>query len=248
MIVRNWKRRWLRFSLKWFLLSAVLVGIGTPYLVDQIRWYSVPRPTIRVAMGNPNLQQIQIRARVVELPTTELRKYSARFENVAELAISVGPDGFLSDKRVVELCRSQSAKVLAEPTFLTVSGCPVTYSSEQPNSIATSVMKMLSATKPGVSGFSLDLIAVKLGNGAIRLEVRPSVVNPASPQGRVRKRWADTAVEVRPEESIQMAWFHGQASGADTGLLIQAELEVVEPRSREPTNVANKEAKTRGRR
>ncbi len=106
------------------------------------------------------------------------------------------------------------AKVLAEPKLVTVSGRPASFNSggEFPILVPQSLGTIGVEYKQ--FGTRVDFVPIVLGNGAIRLEVRPQVseldnANGVSLNGNripgLRTRWADTAVEMRAGQTLALA-------------------------------------------
>ncbi|MCA9199111.1 MAG: type II and III secretion system protein family protein [Planctomycetales bacterium] len=106
------------------------------------------------------------------------------------------------------------AKVLAEPTLTTVSGRPASFNAGGefpilvPQSLGTTAIEFKEF------GTRVDFVPIVLGNGHIRLEVRPQVseldaANGVTINGTVipalRTRWVDTAVEMRAGQTLALA-------------------------------------------
>ena len=112
------------------------------------------------------------------------------------------------------LRRYDLVKVLAEPTLITVSGRPAMFNSGGeipiiiPQSLGTSSIEFKKF------GTQVDFVPIVLGNGSIRLEVRPKIseINPAigiSVSGITvpgfNERVVDTAVEMKPGQTLALA-------------------------------------------
>jgi pilus assembly protein CpaC len=125
----------------------------------------------------------------------------------------VGPDnsffGFLEALRDNNL-----AKILAEPKLLTVSGRPASFNAggEFPILVPQSLGTISVEYKQ--FGTRVDFVPIVLGNGNIRLEVRPQVseldnANGVTLSGNripgLRTRWVDTAVEMRAGQTLALA-------------------------------------------
>lgn len=117
--------------------------------------------------------------------------------------------GFLEAMRNYNL-----AKIISEPTLVTVSGRPAYFEVggeipyEIPQSLGTTTIEFKSF------GTRLDFVPIVLGNGAIRLEVRPRVSQLDESIGipvgnRVvpgfKKRELDTGVELRAGQTLALA-------------------------------------------
>ncbi len=105
-------------------------------------------------------------------------------------------------------------KVLAEPTLVTVSGRPASFSSggEFPILVPQSLGTV--SVEYREFGTRIDFVPIVLGNGRVRLEVRPQVseidpsrsvtINNTTVPG-LRTRWADTAVEMNAGQTLALA-------------------------------------------
>ncbi len=136
---------------------------------------------------------------------------STQGENIvgAVLGDNVAFFGFLEALRQYDLL-----KVLAEPTMVTVSGRPASFSSggEFPILIPQSLGTI--SIEYREFGTRVDFVPIVLGNGRIRLEVRPQVseidpsrsvtINSTTVPG-LRTRWADTAVEMNAGQTLALA-------------------------------------------
>ncbi len=125
----------------------------------------------------------------------------------------IGPDnsffGFLEALRDNNL-----AKILAEPTLVTVSGRPASFNAggEFPILVPQSLGTISVEYKQ--FGTRVDFVPIVLGNGSIRLEVRPQVseldnANGVTLNGNripgLRTRWVDTAVEMKAGQTLALA-------------------------------------------
>ncbi len=105
-------------------------------------------------------------------------------------------------------------KLLAEPTLVTTSGRPASFSSggEFPIIVPQSLGTV--SVEYRQFGTRVDFVPIVLGNGSLRLEVRPSVseIDPSrsvniqnvSVPG-LRTRWVDTAVEMKAGQTLALA-------------------------------------------
>ena len=125
----------------------------------------------------------------------------------------IGPNnsffGFL------EALRDQNlAKILAEPKLTTVSGRPASFNvgGEFPILVPQSLGTLSVDYKQ--FGTRVDFVPIVLGNGGIRLEVRPQVseldnANGVTLNGNripgLRTRWVDTAVEMQSGQTLALA-------------------------------------------
>ena len=106
------------------------------------------------------------------------------------------------------------AKVLAEPTLVTVSGRSASFNSggEFPILVPQSLGTIAIEYKQ--FGTRVDFVPIVLGNGNIRLEVRPQVSELDNANGvtingtrvpGLRTRWVDTAVEMKAGQTLALA-------------------------------------------
>ncbi len=106
------------------------------------------------------------------------------------------------------------AKVLSEPTLVTVSGRAASFNSggEFPILVPQSLGTIAIEYKQ--FGTRVDFVPIVLGNGSIRLEVRPQVSELDNANGvtfngtrvpGLRTRWVDTAVEMKAGQTLALA-------------------------------------------
>ncbi|HEY6564789.1 MAG TPA: pilus assembly protein N-terminal domain-containing protein, partial [Pirellulaceae bacterium] len=112
------------------------------------------------------------------------------------------------------LADRQLLKILAEPNLVTVSGRPASF--QQGGQIPIPVPQGLGQTSVDFKDFGtrVDFVPIVLGNGNIRLEVRPSVTEIDPTIGTLingnqvpglRSRYVDTAVEMRSGQTLALA-------------------------------------------
>jgi pilus assembly protein CpaC len=115
--------------------------------------------------------------------------------------------GFLELLRQNEL-----AKLLAEPKLITVSGRPAAFNvgGQIPIPVAQSLGTVTVVYRD--FGTQIDFVPIVLGNGNIRLEVRPDIteVDPSLRDASTgvpgfRRRYADTAVELKAGQTMAVA-------------------------------------------
>ena len=136
---------------------------------------------------------------------------STRGENIVGSVVDNGTSffGFLEALRQYNM-----VKVLAEPTLVTVSGRPASFSSggEFPILVPQSLGTV--SVEYREFGTRVDFVPIVLGNGRVRLEVRPQIseidpsrsvtINNTTVPG-LRTRWADTAVEMNAGQTLALA-------------------------------------------
>ncbi|MEX0586998.1 MAG: hypothetical protein WD176_10160, partial [Pirellulales bacterium] len=189
------------------------------------------------------VQQVQLHVKVMEVSRTKLRQMGFDFANfngndfiissVSGLISAAGAsggsvtrlggetvtvgilDGQNSFFGFLDLLRQYDVmKVLAEPTLVTVSGRPAYFEvgGEIPVPIPQSLGTITIEYKR--FGTRLDFVPVVLGNGNIRLEVRPEVSELDASQGvvlasttipAIRHRRADTGVEMKAGQTLALA-------------------------------------------
>lgn len=105
-------------------------------------------------------------------------------------------------------------KVLAEPTLVTVSGRPASFNSGGEFPILVPQALGTTSIEYRQFGTRVDFVPIVLGNGRVRLEVRPQVseidpsrsvtINGTTVPG-LRTRWVDTGVEMKAGQTLALA-------------------------------------------
>ena len=132
------------------------------------------------------------------------------------------------------LKQNNLVKVLAEPTLVTVSGRPASFNSggEFPILVPQSLGTI--SIQYRQFGTRVDFVPIVLGNGRVRLEVRPQVseidpsrsvtINNTTVPG-LRSRWVDTAVEMNSGQTLALAGLIQTQEEAETrGLPVLSDL------------------------
>ncbi|HEV3338746.1 MAG TPA: pilus assembly protein N-terminal domain-containing protein [Pirellulales bacterium] len=135
---------------------------------------------------------------------------------------------------VLDLLTQKSvAKVVAEPKLVTVSGRPAQFmvGGSFPIIVASAFYQSVQWRNYGTQ---VDFVPIVLGNGAIRLEVRPQVSELDPSQGTtvngttvpaIIMRQVDTAAELRAGQTLALAGLVQQRTeGASRGLIALSEL------------------------
>ncbi len=129
-----------------------------------------------------------------------------------QFGIVSDPSGFVGFLDALK--QEDLLKVLAEPNLVTVSGRPASYlvGGEMPYPQPTGFGNISIKFKP--FGTQIDFVPIVLGNGSVRLEVRPQVseldptlsitVNGTSVPG-FRERFVDTGVEMKFGQTLAIA-------------------------------------------
>jgi len=198
-------------------------------------------PKVIPAMTVSGVQQILLHVRVMEVSRTKLRALGFDFAkvtgnnlvvsgvsgliaSVADGAVSTSGDetfafnvvdGSSAFFGVLEALRQdQLMKILAEPTLVTVSGRPAFFQvgGEFPILVPQSLGTVSIEYKK--FGTQVDFVPIVLGNGRIRLEVRPRVseidntrsvtINSTTVPG-LRTREVDTGVEMTAGQTLAIA-------------------------------------------
>ncbi len=112
------------------------------------------------------------------------------------------------------LRRNNLVKVMADPTLVTVSGRPASFNvgGEFPIIVPQSLGTVSIQFRE--FGTRVDFVPIVLGNGNVRLEVRPQVSEIDASRGvtlnnttvpGLRTRWADTGVEMKAGQTLALA-------------------------------------------
>ncbi len=220
-----------------------------------------PKVINNISVGG--VQQVELHVKVMEVSRTKLRAMGADFgvftgndfviQSVSQLisasasgaggAVGTGLDtvkfgivdggnslfGFVDALRQYDLL-----KILAEPTLTTVSGRPASFNEGGefpiviPQNLGTNTVEFKQF------GTRVDFVPIVLGNGNIRLEVRPEIseidnsraitLNGVNIPG-LRTRWVDTAVEMRAGQTLALAGLiQNRTESANRGLPWLADL------------------------
>ena len=200
-----------------------------------------PKVINNISVGG--VQQVALHARVMEVSRTKLRALSADFfvqngldtfvSSAAGIITSLtdGNGGFVGSGAdtvsygvingndrfslfIEALRRNEMVKILAEPTLVTVSGRPASF--QEGGEFPIVVAQGIGANSVEFKQFGtrVDFIPIVLGNGNIRLEVRPQVSEIDNSRGvdlggnvvpGLRTRWVDTAAEMRSGQTLALA-------------------------------------------
>jgi pilus assembly protein CpaC len=223
--------------------SVVLSGfVDRPEIVSRIIRMAedyYPKVINNITVGG--VQQVALHVKVMEVSRTKLRALGfdwALFDGddfvvqtVSGLLSAATPGGVTTTGSetvsfgvingddqffgVLEALRQNNlVKVLAEPTLIAVSGRASRFKSggEFPILVPQSLGTLSTEFKE--FGTMVDFVPIVLGNGNIRLEVRPQVseldfaqsvtVSGTTVPG-LRERWAETAVEMRAGQTLAIA-------------------------------------------
>jgi pilus assembly protein CpaC len=200
-----------------------------------------PKVISHITVGG--VQQISLNVKVYEVSRTRLRTLGMdwattnsgdflvssvsglidRASASAGTAVGVGGDtvrfGVLGNNTsffgfIEALRRNDLIKVLAEPTLVTVSGRPASFNSGGEIPIIVPQSLGTSSIEYKKFGTQVDFVPVVLGNGNIRLEVRPRVseldpsrgisINGITVPG-FKERYVDTGVEMKPGQTLALA-------------------------------------------
>lgn len=209
------------------------------------------------------VQQINLHVKVMEVSRTKLRRLGVDWANVngndfivqsvsglvaagasqGGTIAGLGGDtirfGVLTQPNTfaafIEALRKDNlVKVLAEPTLTTVSGRPASFNSggEFPIIVPQSLGTV--SVEYREFGTRIDFVPIVLGNGNIRLEVRPQVseidptrsvsINNINVPG-LRTRWVDTGVELKAGQTLALAGLiQNRTEAENKGLPVLADL------------------------
>ena len=124
----------------------------------------------------------------------------------------VGNNGSQFGAFVNALRQNNLAKILAEPTLITVSGRAASFNSGGEVPIPISAGLGATTVEFREFGTTVDFIPIVLGNGMIKLEVRPQITeidpslrDPITQTPGFRSRRVDTAVEMRAGQTMALA-------------------------------------------
>lgn len=208
-------------------------------LIVRIAEEFYPKVINAITVGGA--QQVLLHVKVMEVSRTKLRRLGFDFANfsggnsvvsgISGLITSAGAGGIATSGNqtftfgvvdgasaffgVLEALRQDDlAKILAEPTLVTVSGRPAQFTSggEFPVPVPQSLGTISIEFKK--FGTQLDFVPIVLGNGCIRLEVRPrvseidrsrSVTVAGTTVPGLRTREVETGVEMRAGQTLAIA-------------------------------------------
>ena len=185
-------------------------------------------PKVINNMTVSGVQQVLLKVKVMEVSRTKLRTLGFDFSVIAATGSFVStPAGILAGAEtiafdvigndntftgVLEALREDKlGKILAEPNIVAVSGRPSFFE------VGGEVGYVQSTSNTGVAqigwkeyGTRVDFVAIVLGNGRIRLEVRPRIseidpVTSINGQLALRTRTADTGVELQAGQTLAIA-------------------------------------------
>lgn len=210
-------------------------------LITRIAEEFYPRVINNITVGG--VQQVLLHVKIMEVSRTKLRRLGFDFAKITngnvvasgisglvqmasvsasgisttgaqtfQFGVMEGASGFFG---VLDALRQDDlAKILAEPTLVTISGRPAQFNSggEFPIPVPQSLGTISIEYKK--FGTQLDFVPIVLGNGNIRLEVRPrvseidrsrSVVLQGTTVPALRIREAETGVEMQAGQTLAIA-------------------------------------------
>ncbi|MEQ8791452.1 MAG: pilus assembly protein N-terminal domain-containing protein [Pirellulaceae bacterium] len=113
---------------------------------------------------------------------------------------------------IAALRQNNLAKLLAEPTLVTVSGRPASFNSGGQIPVPVSAGLGVTSVEYREFGTTIDFVPIVLGNGKVRLEVRPEITEIANDLADavtgtpgLRSRRVDTGVEMRAGQTLALA-------------------------------------------
>lgn len=244
--------------------SLVLSGyVDRPdYVSSIVRLSEDYAPKIINNMKVGGVQQILLNVQVMEVSRTKLREMGFDFANLngddfiissvsglisaasTQTGVATGAgesvrfgivDGSNSFFGFLKLLRQNSlAKILAEPKLVTVSGRPATFNvgGEIPVPVPQSLGTVTIQYKK--YGTQVDFLPIVLGNGNIRLEVRPKIseldyansvqVGQTIVPG-LKERMIDTGVEMKAGQTLALAGLvQNRIESSNSGIPVLADL------------------------
>ena len=259
--------------------SVILAGyVDRPEVIGPIvaiaeNFY--PKVINNISVGG--VQQVALHTKVMEVSRTKLRSLGFDFSlsngqdfiidsaaglinTVSSATNTVGTGaetirfGIVNNNTRFEgfidaLRRNEIVKILAEPTLVTISGRPASF--QEGGEFPIIVAQGIGANSVEFKQFGtrIDFVPIVLGNGNIRLEVRPQVSEIDNSRGvdlggvvvpGLRTRWVDTAAEMRSGQTLALAGLiQTRTEAANRGLPWLADLPftgVLFRRTREEVN------------
>jgi pilus assembly protein CpaC len=222
--------------------SVILAGyVDRPEVIGQVVAIAedfYPKVINNIAVGG--IQQVSLHVKVMEVSRTKFRALGIDWAitdddgfliSTAAGLISATGGGIVGtgadtvrfgvvngntsfDAFIEALRRNDLVKILAEPTLVTVSGRPASF--QEGGEFPIIVAQGIGANSIEFKQFGtrVDFVPIVLGNGNIRLEVRPQVSEIDASRGidvggaivpGLRTRWVDTAAEMRSGQTLALA-------------------------------------------
>lgn len=175
-----------------------------------------------------------------------VKAVSDTFGQTVEFAVTDGNDAMFGFIRALQ--EKNIAKILAEPNIVAVSGRPAYFNEggEIPVLVPQSLGNLSIEYKP--YGTQVDFLPIVLGNGKIRLEVRPRVSDLDYANGvtlnenqipALTVRQVDTAVEMNAGQTFAIAGLIQQrTSGFNRGVPLLADVPIIGAAFRNSQNVS----------
>ena len=208
--------------------SLVLEGqVDRPEIVSTIRQLAedyAPKVVNNITVGGA--QQVMLKVKVMEVSRTKARNLGFDFDlstsggfitslpativdPTVRFGIVDGNTQFLGFLEALE--ENKLAKTLANPTLITVSGRPAAFNSG--GEIFFQINNGISGSTVQSEDFGtqLDFLPIVMGNGRIRLEVRPKIseIDNSAPLGnelfRTKLSYVDTGVEMQAGQTLALA-------------------------------------------
>lgn len=219
------------------LNSSILLTGHVPSSNDVSRAVEISReyfPRVINHMTVGGVQTVALEVKVMEVSRTKLREFGVDWnllwENgflIQSVSGLLSPAGAALKTDTVRLGLSNAtqvnvllrllrqnnlAKLMAEPTLVTMSGRPASFNSGGQIPVPRAGGLGTTSVQYREFGTSVDFVPIVLGNGKIRLEVRPTVTEvDASLADQItgtpgfRSRRVDTGVEMKPGQTLALA-------------------------------------------
>jgi hypothetical protein len=202
--------------------------------------------------AQPEPQQIQVDLAILEISLTKMREHGfdlgesglgAQLQSESRCPGEQCAIGVLDrDAEFVRLIRKLQkagiAKILAEPTLITLSGRPATFRSGGEFPVQVPQSGGQTAVELVEFGTRVDLMPLHLGDGKLRLEIRPVISEIDSSRSvnvdgckvpGLRVRMVDTAAELKTGQILAVGGMIRQVPSADpTGDDGEQQLEEIE--------------------
>ena len=221
------------------VINNITVG-GVQQVLLQVKVMEVSRTKLRTlgidwATTNGSDFFVSSVAGLIDAATASTGGIAGVGTDQIRFGILDGPNTF---QAYLEALRQHNlVKVLAEPTLVTVSGRPASFNvgGEFPIVVPASLGSATIQFKE--FGTRIDFVPIVLGNGSIRLEIRPTVSEVDSSRNVVigtftvpglKTRWVDTAVEMQAGQTLALAGLVQEKVESETkGIPVLMELPLV---------------------
>ena len=210
-------------------------------------------PLFAIAQDTGKLQQVLINLTIAEVSIDKARKTSDDSTDVAELLETVVPSaeygklldfGLVEDRQKIDrtlekLRKAGSAKILAEPKLVTMSGRPAQFDVTEVVPVRTERPGANPTIEDQKVGTQLHVLPTILENGKIRLELRPRIswvdrskkekIDGRAVYSRLNVFEIDTAAELQSGHTVVLVHQDSNNPAGQTAIIVLATAELVEP-------------------